>query len=85
MPDRSALISGLQLSQRFYAHVVAPQLAGIPHSAALFGWRSDVLGYDTERSTDHGWGPRVLVFTEVRVPDLELSLERRDGSIAPVR
>jgi hypothetical protein len=33
------------------------------HSAGLLGWGSDVLGFDTERSTDHGWGPRVLIFT----------------------
>lgn len=41
-----------------------PLLAGRPHSAALLGWGSDVLGYDTERSTDHGWGPRLLVIVE---------------------
>lgn len=36
-----------------------PDLA---HSAALLGYGSDVLGYDTERSTDHGWGPRLILF-----------------------
>ncbi|MGH8861692.1 MAG: DUF4037 domain-containing protein, partial [Jatrophihabitantaceae bacterium] len=65
-------VGGLELSARFYADVLAPQLRAIPHSAALLGWGSDVLGYDTERSTDHGWGPRVLVFTEANVPDLTL-------------
>lgn len=64
--------AGLQLSQRFYTQVIASQLSGIPHSAALLGWGSDVLGYDTARSTDHGWGPRVLVFTDQRPPELEL-------------
>lgn len=53
-----------ELSGAFYAEVVRPLLCGRPHSAALLGWGSDVLGYDTERSTDHGWGPRVLVFLE---------------------
>ena len=33
-----------------------------PHSAALLGWGSDVLGFDTTVSTDHGWGPRMHVF-----------------------
>jgi hypothetical protein len=28
------------------------------------GWGSDVLGYDTERSMDHGWGPRVVVLVD---------------------
>ncbi len=54
----------------------------MPHSAALLGWGSDVLGYDTERSTDHGWGPRVLVFTDHHVAELDLP-ESFDG--VPVR
>ena len=47
----------------FYADVIAP-LVDVPHAAALLGWGSDVLGYDTERSTDHGWGPRLQVFVD---------------------
>ncbi len=50
------------LSGAFYSEAVSPLLRGQPHAAALLGWGSDVLGYDTERSTDHGWGPRLLVF-----------------------
>ena len=34
------------------------------HSAALLGWGSDVIGFDTERSTDHGWWPRLQIFVE---------------------
>jgi len=37
-------------------------LGGRAHSAALIGWGSDVLGFDTEQSTDHGWGPRLQLF-----------------------
>ena len=55
-------LPGADLSARFYADVVRPLLGNRPHAAALLGWGSDVLGYDTPRSTDHGWGPRVLVF-----------------------
>ena len=62
----SAFIPGLELSRRFYTEAVAPLLdkglAGAPHSAALLGWGSDVQGFDTERSTDHAWGPRLMVF-----------------------
>lgn len=62
----SVFIPGLELSQRFYTEAVAPlldrALAGTPHSAALLGWGSDVQGFDTARSTDHAWGPRLLVF-----------------------
>jgi hypothetical protein len=32
------------------------------YAAALIGYGSDVLGYDTERSTDHNWGPRFQLF-----------------------
>ena len=55
-------LSGAEVSARFYADAVRPLLGDRPHAAALLGWGSDVLGYDTQRSTDHGWGPRVLVF-----------------------
>ncbi|REF38043.1 DUF4037 domain-containing protein [Thermasporomyces composti] len=57
-------VPSLQLNGAFYREVVAPLVAAWPHAAALLGWGSDVLGYDTERSTDHGWGPRLLVFVE---------------------
>jgi uncharacterized protein DUF4037 len=59
-----AFESGIELNRRFYDDVVAPIMAPWLHSAALLGWGSDVLGYDTERSTDHGWGPRLTVFVE---------------------
>ena len=57
-------VSGLDLNGAFYRDEVRPLLREVPHSAALLGWGSDVLGYDTARSTDHGWGPRLLVFLE---------------------
>ena len=34
----------------------------LPYSAALIGWGSEVLGFDTPLSRDHHWGPRVLLF-----------------------
>jgi hypothetical protein len=58
--------SGLQLSEALYREAVAPILArefpGLVHSAARIGTGSDVLGFDTVRSTDHEWGPRLLLF-----------------------
>src|SRR5688500_19140241 len=63
MPD---FIPGLQLSEVLYRESVAPVLArefpGLVHSAARIGTGSDVLGFDTDRSTDHEWGPRLLLF-----------------------
>ena len=62
-------IPGLELARAFYEDAVSPVLADVPHSAALLGWGSDVLGFDTVRSTDHGWGPRLQVFFAGAVPD----------------
>ena len=64
MPE---FLPGLELSRAFYQEVVAPILGDTPHSAARLGWGSDVLGFDTERSTDHGWGPQLQIFTEAEL------------------
>jgi hypothetical protein len=58
----AAFEHGIELNRAFYDEVVAPILAPWPHGAALLGWGSEILGYDTARSTDHGWGPRLRVF-----------------------
>ena len=59
-------IPGLTLSELFYTEAVRPILERrFPHvvySAARLGPGSDVLGFDTPRSTDHGWGPMLQVF-----------------------
>jgi hypothetical protein len=60
-----AFVPGLDLARAFYAEVVRPLLdthaPGVAHTAALVGTGSEVLGFDTERSTDHDWGPRLLL------------------------
>jgi hypothetical protein len=62
----NTFVPGLVLNRAFYAEVLAPLLRahfpGVEHSAALLGEGSDVLGYDNERSMDHNWGPRALIF-----------------------
>jgi hypothetical protein len=59
-------VGGLRLSGLFYEEAVRPVLdsgfPGLAHSAALMGHGSEVLGYDTPRSTDHEWGPRLQLF-----------------------
>lgn len=57
-----AFLPGVQLCRLFYEEAVRPLLAGLPHAAARVGPGSDVLGFDTERSADHDWGPRLDVF-----------------------
>ena len=59
-------IPGLELSRRFYDELVRLLLdahfSGLPHAAALIGYGSEVLGFDTEMSTDHAWCPRMQIF-----------------------
>ena len=61
----SEFIPGLKLSELYYKEVVKPILDNdfpeLVYSAALIGWGSEVLGYDTEISRDHHWGPRLLL------------------------
>ncbi|MER7279429.1 DUF4037 domain-containing protein [Dactylosporangium sp. NPDC000244] len=75
-----AFIPGLQLCRAFYEHGVRPLLGGIPHAAARIGPGSEVLGLDTERSTDHDWGPRLQLFVDlgrVDAADLATTLSAR--------
>ena len=71
MPDH---IPGLKLSERYYWEIVRPILdqsfPDLAHSAALLGPGSEVLGFDTDRSTDHHWGLRLILF-----------LRKEDGSV----
>lgn len=53
---------GVELARLFYLEAVRPLLGDRPHIAARIGPGSDVLGFDTERSTDHDWGPRLDLF-----------------------
>jgi Domain of unknown function (DUF4037) len=62
----AAHIPGLQLAREFCSGVVAPLLAErfprLEYAAALLGPGSEVAGFDTARSTDHDWGPRLQIF-----------------------
>jgi Domain of unknown function (DUF4037) len=72
MPE---FIPGTELSRRFYFEAVKPLLTkhfpNLPHAAANLGTGSDVLGFDTPMSTDHDWGPSVVLF--LNEADFELA------------
>ena len=59
-------IPGLELCRRYYTEAVRPILdenfPDLGHAAALLGNGSEVLGFDDSTSTDHDWGPRLLLF-----------------------
>ena len=63
-------IPGLKLCDLFYQREVRPilskELPNLRYSAALIGWGSEVLGFDTLMSRDHHWGPRLLLFLNNR-------------------
>lgn len=50
----------------FFDQLVKPILKKhypyLKYSAGLLGPGSDVIGFDTPRSMDHDWGPRVAIF-----------------------
>lgn len=61
-----SFVSGLELASLYYAEAVRPLLdeefPGLRYTAALVGPGSEVLGFDSARSTDHNWGPRLQLF-----------------------
>lgn len=61
-----AFLPGLELSRILYEEAVRPVLddafPGLPYAAARIGPGSEVLGFDTVRSADHDWGPRLDLF-----------------------
>src|SRR5512135_2849613 len=65
-PSMPSFIPGIELSRLFYFEAVLPILQerfpNLPHAAARLGAGSDVLGFDTPMSTDHDWGPRLMLF-----------------------
>jgi hypothetical protein len=75
----TGFVPGLEVSRAFYDEVVSELVGDVPHAAALLGFGSDVLGYDTARSTDHGWGPRLQLF--VAAEDVEHVLKAVDAGI----
>src|SRR5262249_38684161 len=64
---------GIALARAYFFDLVEHALweryrGGLRYGAALIGYGSEGLGYDTPMSTDHKWGPRLLLF--VRPEDI---------------
>lgn len=82
-----AFIPGIELSRRFYVEGVQPVLQrfypDLRHAAAHVGSGSDVLGYDTEMSTDHFWGPKVRLFVSESDFHLKAEIEARMSENLP--
>jgi hypothetical protein len=71
----SEFVPNLELNARFYDEIVGPLVCKWSHSAGRLGMGSEVLGFDTARSTDHGWGLRLVVFVDAAdVDDARLAV-----------
>lgn len=72
MPDIASFVPGSVLAGSL-ARLIEPRLRALlpetPLSLALIGPGSDVLGYDSARSMDHDWGPRLTIV----VPDADVN------------
>ena len=81
-------VPGVELARRYWLEVVEPVLdmesTSSERAAALIGYGSDVLGFDTEQSTDHGWGPRLVVFLSDEESGARAArLDRRINEVLP--
>ena len=73
-----SFIHGLDLSERFFFELVKPLLdqfyPSLEYTACRLGHGSDVLGFDTNQSRDHDWGPKfdlLLLENETLIEELE--------------
>jgi hypothetical protein len=59
-------VPGIDLARHLFDQEVRPLLSVrfpfLRYSAGLLGSGSEVLGFDTPRSRDHHWGPRLMLF-----------------------
>ncbi|MFD7733254.1 DUF4037 domain-containing protein [Kitasatospora phosalacinea] len=67
-PADPPFVPGLDLARALYEEAVRPILdrahPGLRHAAARIGPGSEVLGFDSARSADHDWGPRLQLFLD---------------------
>jgi hypothetical protein len=89
-PSDNGFITGLDLSESFYNEAVQPillqEFSGLLYAAALTGSGSEVLGFDTEMSRDHHWGPRVMLFvSEVDIAKYKSSVTQTLSERLPRR
>ena len=71
----------MSLSEDFYNQIVKQIIEtafpNLHYTAGLIGSGSEVLGFDTERSTDHHWGPRVMIF----IDEKDITLTEKIGKV----
>lgn len=87
MTAEREFLPGLELCRALYEEAVRPILdrhfPGLAHSAARIGHGSEVLGFDTIRSTDHDWGPTVQLFVRPEDTAAEPEIRRVLAELLP--
>lgn len=87
MNSEPMFLPGKELSKSLSA-IIGPRLRellpGVELALALIGPGSDVLGYDTARSMDHDWGPRLtIVVPEHTREDVERLIDSNLDTLLP--
>ncbi|MFY1694036.1 DUF4037 domain-containing protein [Solwaraspora sp. WMMA2101] len=82
-----SFLPGLELSRRFHHDVVEPVLTtrfpGLSYAAARVDNGSELFGFDTVRSRDHDWGPRLQILLHDAGPDLVDRVRDEVGAALP--
>jgi len=73
-------IQGIQLNEMFFKEIIQSiietDFPDLEYSAGLIGSGSEVLGFDTVRSTDHDWGLRFILFLNKEDLRLKANISR---------
>ncbi|RJE90254.1 DUF4037 domain-containing protein [Paenibacillus sp. 1011MAR3C5] len=84
-----AFMQGIELCKRFHDECIEPLLArqfpSLLYTSSLIGPGSEVLGFDTEMSMDHDWGPRVVLFLQAKNMDLAKDIQNVINTHCPQR
>jgi hypothetical protein len=69
--NNTHFVKGLDLNRDFYFKAIEPilikEFPDLQYAAALIGVGSEVLGFDSQMSSDHHWGPRGMLFLSADV------------------
>lgn len=84
MPE---FIPGLELSLKLHqalTPILAKAFPSLAYSAARLDYGSDVLGFDTPRSMDHDWGPRLTLYVDEKDFGLKDAITEKLGMELPL-
>ena len=85
--EKRERMKGSELAAQFFRECVEPVLQrsfpDLRFSAGLFGSGSEVIGYDTDMSRDHDWGPRCQLLFDDADPATRRAIWRQLAARLP--